>query len=222
MNSLFQEMYFKNLYKKVRPYTMSEEDRLLSLHELAREMLRSNVSGDFVECGVCNGGSAAILADAIRKSSERKIWLYDTFKGIPAAGPQDDLEAKKHEGDWKGDVGKVQEVFSKINFPKERQVVCQGIFEHTFKQVPKSVALIHIDADWYESVLLSLETFYPLIPQGGVIILDDFGWWEGCRKAFYFFCKKYEIAPLLQRVGKTQAYWIKGREHNRGNKLGKG
>jgi O-methyltransferase len=63
--------------------------------------------------------------------------------------------------------------------------------------------------------MLVLETFYPLIPDGGVVILDDFGHWEGCRVAFYDFCKKFDEHPLLERVDYTQAYWIKGKKHSR-------
>jgi O-methyltransferase len=60
-----------------------------------------------------------------------------------------------------------------------------------------------------------LDNFYKLIPEGGCIVLDDFGYWEGCREAFYDFCLKNNEKPLLERVGTTQAYWIKGRMNNR-------
>ena len=95
-------------------------------------------------------------------------------------------------------------------------VIRKGLFIQTFKQtLPQRIALLHIDGDWYESVLLTLETFYPLVADGGVIILDDFGFWEGCRRAFYEFCRKYRVEPLIERVGDTQAYWIKGKQHQR-------
>ena len=78
-----------------------------------------------------------------------------------------------------------------------------------------SIAFLHIDADWYDSVQLALETFYDRVSTGGVIILDDFGHWEGCREAFYDFAADRGIKPLLERFGHTQAYWIKDRTHNR-------
>jgi O-methyltransferase len=81
--------------------------------------------------------------------------------------------------------------------------------------LPERVALLHCDADWYDSVHIVLRTFYPLIPPGGCVILDDFGYWEGCREAFYDFCLQRGEKPLLERLEADQAYWIKGKTHNR-------
>ncbi len=63
--------------------------------------------------------------------------------------------------------------------------------------------------------LLTLETFYPAMPPGGCVVLDDFGYWPGCREAFYDFCRRSGEKPLLERVGGTQAWWIKGLAANR-------
>ncbi len=92
----------------------------------------------------------------------------------------------------------------------------KGWFSQTFNQpLPESVALLHCDADWFESVLLTVRTFYDLIPDGGIVVLDDFGWWEGARRAFYVFCRETGEEPLLNRIGRIQAFWIKGKRHNR-------
>ncbi len=207
----------KKILEAVQPYTMLDRFRLESLSSLAEQVVRENVPGDFVECGVCNGGSAAVLAAGLTGSPEKKMWLYDTFEGIPAPGPRDPQEAAALAGQMKGDIRKVREIFSKTNFPEDRLRIMKGEFAETFRSLPSQAALVHIDADWYESVLLCLRTFYPLVPDGGMIILDDFGWWEGTRRAFYDFCAEQRTAPLLERCGRlTQAYWIKGREHCRG------
>jgi O-methyltransferase len=68
---------------------------------------------------------------------------------------------------------------------------------------------LHIDADWYDSVFYSLETFYQRVSDGGFIVLDDFGHWEGAREAFYDFCMEHSIKPLIERTGYTQAFWRK-------------
>ena len=59
------------------------------------------------------------------------------------------------------------------------------------------------------------EAVHERIPPGGVVVLDDFGWWEGCREAFYDFCSRHGEKPLLERVDCDQAYWIKGKTDNR-------
>ncbi len=203
----------KDLINKVRPYTLVEDDRLLNIHKLAKMALAS-VPGDFLECGVFNGGSAAVIADAIKGALDRRLWLYDTFSGIPAPTSEDGVDAVKFTGSWAGSMDKVDEVLAKVNFPKRNTVTKQGVFERTLVETPERIALVHIDADWCESVTVCLENLYPKVSEGGVVILDDFGYWEGCRKAFYSYCKKSNIAPVLNRVGNTQAWWIKGKVHN--------
>jgi hypothetical protein len=76
------------------------------------------------------------------------------------------------------------------------------------------VALLYIDCDWYDSVMVSLNTFYDRVPVGGVIALDDFGYWEGARRALGEFIKQRDLEmPLLERYGPSIVWWIKGKEH---------
>jgi len=208
-----------HLYKLIRlaqPYTMVEPMRLAMLYGLANEICNSPIDGAIVECGVCQGGSAMILAAAIKNVSDRKLWLYDTFEGLPAPGPRDGQLAKVFEGKLRGSIKTVQEAIGTAGFPLERVVLRKGLFRDTFSEpLPKKVALLHIDADWYHSVLDCLRTFYPLVAGGGVIVLDDFGHWEGAREAFYDFCVEQNVKPLIERVGYTQMFWRKEMDHNR-------
>lgn len=206
----------KALLRTVQPYTMSDTLRLSIIYGLAREVCEDGIEGDIVECGVCNGGSAAAAAWAIRSVSDRRLWLYDTFEGIPAPTAMDGDHAQLFTGDFVGAINSVYEVLERVGFPIERAIFRKGLFQDTFKeQRPHKIALLHLDSDWYESVLLTLQTFYPVVSDGGFIILDDFGHWEGARRAFYAFCRQQEIAPLIERVGYTQAFWRKGQEHSR-------
>lgn len=206
----------RKLLQSVQPYTMSDPLRLVTLNKLVQELSTNGVAGDIVECGVCNGGSAAVMATAVVQCPERSLWLYDTFEGIPQAHETDGPLAQTLTGHFVGSVQMVREALSKVGYPLERVTLKKGLFRETFKdQLPGNIALLHIDADWYESVLLALQTLYPLVSDGGFIVLDDFGHWEGSRKAFYDFCRAESIQPLLERVGATQAFWRKGLEHNR-------
>ena len=206
----------QQLIQTVQPYTMIDALRLVSLHRLALEISNNKIKGHFVECGVCNGGSAALLASAICSDSERQLWQYDTLEDLHHPTPIVAKLAQEYTRQCRGSIDMVIEVISKVGFPLERVVFRKGFFKDTFKEpLPESVALLHIDADWYESVLDSLKTFYPLVVEGGTVVLDDFGHWEGTREAFYDFCKEYNIKPLLERVGYTQAFWRKGQKHNR-------
>jgi O-methyltransferase len=207
-------MDLERLYLEIADYTLIDLERISSLWNLIKDIGRREVKGDIVECGCYKGGSSAILR--LGMGSDRKLWIYDSFQGLPEPQAQDGPEAKNYVGDCAAAVEHVMEVLAATGASTEEYIIREGWFQNTFKQeLPKQVSLLHCDADWYESVSLVLETFYPLIPKGGTIILDDFGHWEGCRIAFYEFCEKYSERPLLERVGYTQAFWVKGKEHNR-------
>lgn len=202
------------LLQHVRPYTLGSVKKLSNLKRLASSIRERGVEGDFVECGTYKGGSAAVLATEM--NSRLHLWLYDSFEGMPEAKEVDGTDA----GAWVGKLGAseedVKEVLSVVGLSPEQYTIRKGWFDQTFLQhLPERVALLHCDADWHASVTVVLETFYPLVAEGGVIILDDFGWWEGCREAFYDFCAKHGEKPLLERVDCDQAYWIKGKTNNR-------
>lgn len=200
----------------LNPYSMSGQKILNKLYILGRDVVRRGVPGDFVECGVCNGGSAAAIALALRNSS-RYVWLYDSFEGMPPCREEvDGSFAARYTGSCKGTEEKVKDAFGIAGFPEKHCIIRKGLFKDTFQAPrPQQIAFLHIDADWYDNVTLVLDTFYDLVMEGGLIVLDDFGCWEGCREAFYDFVTKRKIKPLLERAGFTQAFWIKGREHNR-------
>ncbi len=208
--------HIMGLVERVRPYTMSDPARLAMLYGLVEELNSTGIQGDIVECGVCQGGSSAMMAFAAREFPARKMWLYDTFEGIPPATEKDGAYATEFTGAWKGSDQDAKEALAVAGFPDDRVVLRKGVFAETFKaDLPGPISLLHIDADWHDSVLLALETLYSHVVPGGYVVLDDFGYWEGCRRAFYEFCGSRHIEPVLERNGASQAFWRVGREHSR-------
>jgi hypothetical protein len=69
--------------------------------------------------------------------------------------------------------------------------------------VPAQIALLRLDTDWYESTYHELTHLYPLLSKNGVLIIDDYGYWEGCRKATDQFLKENHLDLLLQRLDST-------------------
>ena len=184
------------------------------LRQIAWDVGRRGVPGDIVECGVMNGGSAAVLASGL---PNRKLWLYDSFEGLPKPTSQDGPRARTWKGRCRGSETRVRTALSLAGV--DNLMLVKGWYVDTLKErtkpAPEKVALLHIDADWFDSVLLSLERFYDSIIDGGVVVLGDFGYWEGCREAFYVFCLMYRLEPLLERFGHSHAWWVKGRTNNR-------
>jgi O-methyltransferase len=203
------------LLERLETYSMGDLDRTLKLYTIAMDVVSRNIPGDFVECGVWNGGSAATIALALR-NSDRKTWLYDSFQGMPPTSELDGIEAAKAVGSCRGSEEKVLEAMWYSGYKSDEYTIRKGLFKNTFQEpIPEKVAILHIDADWYENVILSLNTFYDNITDGGVILLDDFGHWEGCREAYYDFVQQRGIKPLVERFGHSLLFWIKGRKDNR-------
>jgi O-methyltransferase len=201
--------------EQLEAYSMAGPRALQKHYVLGADIESRNIPGDLVECGVCNGGSAAALSLALRQS-QRRLWLYDSFEGLPTPGALDGPAAGEFAGQCIGTVDNVKRALDIVGWPEGRRVIRKGWFSDTFMEpLPPEIALLHIDADWYDSCLLALRTFYDRVSDGGIILLDDFGHWEGCREAFYDFIADRHLKPLLERFGHTQAFWVKGRGHNR-------
>lgn len=192
-----------DLAKTVQPYTMASPERVQLVIDLARRANNEYVFGDFVECGVCNGGLGAILA---YHGSTRKTWLFDSFQGLPACGVNDlpsanGNTAESEVGKCVGDIDNVCELLRKIPQCGEVQFV-PGWFAETFPSVniPR-IAFLILDSDWYSSEKLCLEKFYDCVVPGGFLYLDDYHYWPGSKLAADEFFKARGIAPTLHSVG---------------------
>jgi O-methyltransferase len=194
----------------VQPYTLVAPERIQNLKLLARRIESERISGDVIECGVCNGGTAAVLARfATRSRFNRTVWLLDSFQGMPETTAEDGEAAKAHTGKEIGDPARVREVLQLAGANMQRVKIVPGWFQDTFPTVSTSqIALLNIDADWYESVKLCLETFYDRVTPGGFISFDDYGHWPGCKKAVDEFFSARQLPYSLQRVDYT-AHWFR-------------
>lgn len=207
------------MLQRAKPHTLIGRDRLESLQFLSQSALTQGIAGDIVECGVYRGGSAMILAHALINGPERTLWLYDNFSGVLPPGPRDPQEGWRYVSSEPGLEISVRSLVSEV-LPSERCMVRKGLFAETFRQsLPSHIALLHIDCDWYESVLLCLRTLAPLVSDGGVIILDDYGHFSGCREAFETYCSERGIHPKLHHVGYTQVWWQVERSEKTSTKL---
>lgn len=154
--------------------------------------------GCIVECGVCNGGSALILAQ-----KRRELHLYDSFEGLPEPVEKDGERAKKCVGWHRGEVVKVKTVLC-----GQQYNLHIGLFHDTFRDfVPKEIALLHIDCDFYSAVKLCLETMVPNVVPNGLVVLDDYGCWKGCKIAVDEYLAKHGYT--LKREGAMQAHFYK-------------
>ncbi|MFA7302330.1 MAG: TylF/MycF/NovP-related O-methyltransferase [Candidatus Paceibacterota bacterium] len=186
--------------------------RMRLLHDLSRAIVREQVAGAIVECGVYNGGSAAMMVAA--QPDERDVWLFDSFEGLPPPTENDGMYERNHyyPGWCGGTVEMVQEIFRTLRLPSGKQHVERGWFQETFPRVAPQVgpiALLHIDADWYDSVKICLDTFYPKVASGGYIVFDDYGTFSGCRKAVNEYFEKHKMTVTLETRDGVGRYFKK-------------
>ncbi len=183
-------------------------DRIPFMANLASRI--QHVQGDIVECGVHHGESLVAVAQAL---PGRRVWAYDSWQGFPPAGPQDCEEAHTLTG-WGADASAEAVRQRLVGICGDGNVVMrEGWFQDTFQlPKPEQIAFLSIDCDWYDSVRKTLHTFYDRVSDQGIVTLDDFGGFAGCRKAFYDWCSDTGEKPLLLTFGLGQSYWQKGRE----------
>jgi O-methyltransferase len=193
---------------RLEGYTMTSSRRGRTLHRLAATVADDGVPGALVDCGVWNGGSTVLLS---RGAPDREAWAFDSFEGLLEPGQLDGAASLDHVGDCLGEEERVREAFRLYADPA-RLNVRKGWFEDTFPAAVEeidSVAVLHCDGDWYDSVMLTLETFYAKVSSGGFVVIDDYGHWVGARNATDEFRSRLGITAPLRRVDYTGHYWRK-------------
>ncbi|UAL28668.1 TylF/MycF family methyltransferase [Nocardioides rotundus] len=192
--------------------TMTPPLRVFGLVEAVRYVQRAGVPGAIVECGVWRGGSMQAVAWALQGegATDRDLHLYDTYEGMTPPTEEDVrsrdgrsaaelLEESSMEARvWAfATLEDVQEGMRETGYPEERLHYHVGPVEETIPgEAPEQIALLRLDTDWYASTKHELEQLYHRIAPGGVLVLDDYGDWEGARRATDEFLETLD-APIL-------------------------
>jgi hypothetical protein len=210
------------IVEQVLPYTMTGVLRVDAVVQAVRYCIRRGVPGAFAECGVWRGGSvlAMILTLQEMGRDDRDIHLYDTFEGMteptehdtsPVAPPALETWTQARGSDerpWAEFFGRdvfdeesVRESLLATGYPAERLHLVKGPVEETLpERAPERLALLRLDTDWYESTRHELEHLYPRLADGGVLIIDDYGHWQGARRAVDEYFAEHAPPLLLNRI----------------------
>jgi hypothetical protein len=204
----------------VRNFTMTSAERILALCQAIRYLVQNQIAGDLVECGVWRGGSvmAALRTLKLMNDVERRVWLYDTFEGMspPTARDvdhqgktADELLREDRPDDpnsiWcRSSLAEVRKNVAGCGYPAAKLRYVVGPVEQTLpKEKPDRIALLRLDTDWYESTRVELHELFPRLVPGGVLLIDDYGHWQGCRRAVDEFFREHGICMLLHRIDYT-------------------
>lgn len=223
---------------KIRSHTMLPYGRLVTLYQQVVFCEKHSVPGSFVECGVWKGGAVGLMALANMKYgvSRRHIHLFDSFQEI--CEPDESVDGEEAVKEVRHKLGNVSlegrlepltGVYDSIGGPgtlKENQELLEktvgyeskflhyhvGWFQDTLPIVSPdidSIAILRLDGDWYSSTKVCLEYLYAKVVSGGFVIIDDYGAYEGCKKAVDEFIEINNIKVYLNQVDNCCRYWIK-------------
>jgi O-methyltransferase len=185
------------LFQRVGGHTVVSREKLNALCTLAATLDRDGIPGAIVECGVFKGGAAALMAHESR--NRRDLYLFDSFEGLPPPGPRDGGKAHStYAPGWCASTeDDVRAVLDRLGCLTPRVHFVKGWFQETFPRVEiDQIALLHIDADWYDSVRLCLDQWFDRVVPGGFVAVDDYGRWVGCTRAVDEFLEARELPPL--------------------------
>ena len=183
-------------------------------------ILERKIPGAVVECGVWKGGSMVLAAKRLIAAGacDRELFLYDTFSGMTSPTDIDrDLNGDSAAELLRRDrsnpeshvvanapLALVQDNLRATRYPGDRIHFVQGPVETTLPVVvPQQIALLRLDTDWYESTKHELIHLYPKLARGGVLIIDDYGHWQGARRATDEYMSSLTFPLLLHRIDAT-------------------
>lgn len=213
------------MISRIGGFSMSSFERQAALIQACRYLVRQKVEGCFVECGVWRGGSsmAAALTFAQESDVDRNIYLFDTFEGMtPPTNADRTSDGTLAEAHLERDVDRtgvwcvagledVQRNMASTGYPQNRLHFIKGPVESTIpSQAPTDpIALLRLDTDWYESTKHELEHFFPLLVEGGVLIIDDYGHWAGAKKAVDEYLRTLSRQFYMHRIDYTGRLLVK-------------
>jgi len=187
-------------------------ERLVKLWQLARKS--ANVDGAVVSLGAGEGGAAVLMMDGAGADG-RDVWLFDTWEGIPAPGAHDGDKAHAKYAAKKGEWLRFSMDNAAVTLGNAGLVAAclvKGRIEATVAdaaQIIGAIAVLHIDVDWYVPTRAALDALYDLVADGGVIICDDYGHWQGTRKAVDEFRSARGITSPIMALDYTAHWWRK-------------
>jgi len=203
------------IYQKIKPYTMTTVEKVIGLVRAVQYVVKNEIAGDFVECGVWRGGSMMAVALALSAAgrTDRNLFLYDTFTGMSPPGGND----ARYDGTTAAELmtiggpnarifacaslEDVQANLAVTGYPSERIHYIRGKVEDTVPgTAPANICMLRLDTDWYESTRHELLHLYPRLSRHGVLIIDDYGHWRGSQQATDEYMSQLHPAPFLNRL----------------------
>ncbi len=202
------------IQRRFRPFTMISSHRYVRNLVIARRF--AGVPGAVVECGPWKGGMIAGMARLL--GDEREYYLFDSFEGLPPAQDIDGEAARAWQANTtspgyhdnctahEDDARRAMELAGVT-----RPHIVKGWFEDTLPGFDGStpIAILRLDADWYESTLTCLEHLFPSLVEGGVLLIDDYHTWDGCARAVHAYFAREGLSDRISQLDNDVCFVVK-------------
>jgi len=205
-NQARRHFWFRSLHRKYQNFTMIPADTYINNLDVIYRL--RDVPGCVVECGTWRGGMIAGIAEALG-SPDRHYYLFDSYEGLPPAKDIDGQAAQAWQTDTQGpqyfDNCTADEATARQAMAMSRATdvtITKGWFNETLPGFrPESpIAVLRLDADWFDSTLTCLEALYPHMSPEGLILLDDYYAWDGCSRAVHHFLAQHGYAARITQT----------------------
>lgn len=210
---------------RVRGHTMTSPSRIAALCDAVAYVVQQQIPGDIVECGVWRGGSMMAAALTLKRlqAGTRHLRLYDTFEGMSEPADRDrdpsgrsaaeilSVSSKADSVFWAYcPLEEVQRAIASTGYDPQLCHFIKGPVEQTLPaQASEQIALLRLDTDWYRSTYHELTHLYPRLSVGGVLLLDDYGYWQGAREAVDQYIAENRLRLFLHRIDHSGRLAIK-------------
>lgn len=207
-----------------KPFTMTSVERMATLINAVTYVSQNGLAGDIAECGVWRGGSMMTVALTLMALGDlsRSLYLFDTFEGMSSPTANDrsldgvsaDLQLDRDpqgSGIWcYASLDEVRANILSTGYPEQKIHLLKGKVEDTIPQsMPSQLSLLRLDTDWYESTKHELMHLYPILTEKGILIIDDYGHWQGAKKAVDEYFAELDSNIYLHRIDYTGRILVK-------------
>jgi hypothetical protein len=197
--------------RKIKGYTMQTIAGVYQMNDHIHSVIKNNIPGAIVETGCWKGGVGAYMAQF-----GRQTWLFDSFEGLPEMNEKDsEITGPKGLALYEktGYIAVPEQMARNIAEKLGTQPhIIKGWFKDTlprYKNEIGPISILRLDGDTYDSTIQALESLYDSVSAGGIVVVDDYYDFSGCRDALYDFFRARKIAPAIQRYPFGRAYFLK-------------
>lgn len=189
---------------------MVGQKRMDNIQFCVESVLKNDIDGDFIETGAWRGGSTIFMRALLKiyGDEHRKVWVADSFEGLPVPKNKDDGANLSAVQTLKVSLEQVKSNFKRFDLLDDKVVFLKGWFCDSLPNTPiDNLSILRLDGDLYHSTMDSLVNLYHKVSKGGYVIVDDYYSWPACKRAVDEFREKYLIENKLIKIDDSSVYW---------------